>query len=107
MRVLQRHIHVFADFRKLGDGGDEFPIDRRRISVEQANPRKAVDRMQLLEQLRQASAAQPAVAPPHRSVLRDQDQLFGSAVYERFGLEKNRLLAAAPELPAERRNDAK
>ncbi len=62
--------------------------------------------MQSLEQLREAAAADAAIAAPHRGVLRDQDELFGAAGDERARFGADRFGAAAAELPAQRRDDA-
>ncbi len=93
-------------FGQAGDRVDQLAIDRRRIEVEQTNPLQALDLVHLVQQLGQSAATMPAVASPHRSVLRDEDQFFGAAADQgaRFGAD--RLGAAATERTAQRRNDA-
>ncbi len=74
-------------------------VDGRRVKIEQPDPLEAVDLVQTLEQLREAAAPDAAVAAPHRRVLRDKDQFFGSGFGQRARFGENRLLAAAAKLP--------
>ena len=104
--VLQRHVHVRAHLGQRRHRVDQLGIDGRRIQVQQPDPCDAVDRIELRQQMREPAAPEAAIAPPHRRVLRDEDQLFGAAGRERARLGEDRLLGPRAKFSAQLRDDA-
>ena len=107
MRMLERHVHICADFRKRRHRLNELAIDRRGIEIEQPDPNEFVDLGERFEHVRKTATPVTAIAPPHRCILRDENQLADAARNERFRLGEDRLEAAASEVSAQLRDNAK
>ena len=104
-RVLQRNIHVAADFGDLRHRRQHCIIEGRRVGIEEPHPGDALDRGQIAQQARKAVPDAEILAVGRR-VLRHQHEFPGPRPGQRGRLGEHRIRIPAAEMPADLRDHA-
>ena len=103
--MLQRDVHVGADFFVLGDRVEKFASDLVGIGVEKAHPAEIFNGGEFLEQQSEA-VFEAEVFAVASGVLADEGNLADAAAGEAFGLGDHGFEAARTKLAAQLGNDA-